>query len=318
MTPPASVALAERWVNDDVTQADTGAVVSEKAAGWASQYVSTTPWSSVAVCERGRHWAQGLDDFLLAGNYFSLANRTPIQLRQASEPLRVCYYQPEAAESWTTTFTSETWLKTSMSRAFIATAGNEERATDFLRAYLLESLEGASFDRLQEVASLLTAPNPAPARFSASMSAASPLEAVRAFKSLLHLTWREVESATGIDENTFYYWRRANAEPRPSTVRKLMSVYGIVYALVRGRGEADAISWLEGGTPRRMDLLLSGESERLRVELEELLGGQPMREPIYHAYKPEEEDYDEPVPRSTTRPRLAAQRPVQRRRTRDR
>ena len=29
-----------------------------------------------------------LGDSLLAGNYFSLANRTPIQLRQASEPLR--------------------------------------------------------------------------------------------------------------------------------------------------------------------------------------------------------------------------------------
>lgn len=316
MTPPASVALAECWVDDDVTRPGAGAVASEKATEWASRYVSATPWSFVAVCGKGRHWAQGLDDFLLAGNYISLAYRTPMQLRQASEPSRVCYYQAEAAEGWTTTFTSETWLKTPMSRAFVATAGNEEHESNLLRAYLVESLEGASSDRLREVASLLTAPSPAPARFSASRSAASPLEAVKALKGLLQLTWREVEAATGIDENTFYYWQRANAEPRPSTVRKLMSVYGIIYALVRGRGEADAISWLEGGTPQRMDLLLAGESERLRGELEELLSGTQLREPIYHAYRAEEDDDDEPAARSTTRPRLTAQRPVQRRRPR--
>jgi hypothetical protein len=66
-----------------------------------------------------------------------------------------------------------------------------------------------------------------------------------------------------------------------------------------------------------MELLLTGQSERLRVELEELLGAVPARAPIYHAYRPEE-DYDEAVGQSATKPRLAAKRPVRRRRSGDR
>ena len=315
MTPGESVALAHPWGDRDVTPL-ASLSGSELPAEWfAAPFSVTTLGVIESACGQEGRWPRGLKGFLLAESHISLACRTPV-LREAFEPSSSCYYLAVATER-TTTFTQYAWLRNPISRALVVSASNEERASDSLRSYIVESLEAASSDVLLEVVDLLTTTNRPSARFSASESAASPLEAVKELRNFLHLTWRELEAATGIDENTFYYWQRAHAEPRPSTVRKLMSLYGIVYALVRSHGEAQAVAWLAGGSPQRMDLLLKGESEQLRVELDKLLSGAPARQPIYHAYR-SEADYDEPIAQSTITRRRAALKPIKRRRSRDR
>ena len=313
MNPVESAVAAKRWVDDDITYADLLPITLEPAG---DSPASMSPWTSPyrvteVVCDEDLRW-QGLDAFLLFGSGVGFTYSTPVQLRGVTKPFDFCIYVADTGEG-ITTFSPYVWSKNPMSRAFVGSVSQDEQTDDCLRAYLEESLKDASRDRLVEVVNVLLRPGEPAARFSASAAAASPLEAVKALRSLLHLTWRQMEAATGIDDGTFYYWQRVNAEPRPSTVRKLMSVYGIIYALVRSRGEAEAVAWLTGGSPERLELLLTGQSERLRTELEELLAGAaPAREPIYHAFKPEE-DYDEPVAQSTTRPRLAPRRPIKRR-----
>ena len=317
MNPVESAVAAKRWVDDDITYADLSPITLEPAE---DSPASMSLWTSrcrvtEVVCDEDLRW-QGLDAFLHFGSGVGITYRTPVQLRRVTKPFDFCNYVADAGEG-ITTFSPYVWSKNPMSRAFVGSVSKDEQTDDCLRAYLEESLKDASRDCLVEAVKVLLRPGEPAMRFSTSEAAASPLEAVKALRSLLHLTWRQMAAATGIDEGTFYYWQRVNAEPRPSTVRKLMSVYGIVYALVRRRGEADAVAWLTGGSPQRLELLLTGQSERLRPELEELLAGAPpTREPFYHAFRPEE-DYDEPVAQSTSRPRLAARRPVRRRQSED-
>jgi len=201
--------------------------------------------------------------------------------------------------------------------AFLSSDSAEGPTNDALLSYVVATLETAPPDVLMEVVDLLAAPGRPSPRFRRTAPADSPLGAVRELKDFLSLTWRQVEAATGIDENTFYYWQRAHAKPRPSSVRKLMGVYGLVYALVRSRGEVEALAWLAEGSPKRMDLLLGGETEQLRGELETLFGARA-HPPIYHhAFRPED-DYDEPAVPPRTAPRRASRRPVRHRRLSDR
>lgn len=311
--PSACAALTEPWVERDETPLMSLGVM-QPSAGWFAPANATRSLKAVELaCEQGGRWPRVLSNILFGqSSYVGMAYGTPALLQELGSGC--CAYV--VAAPLTTTLAEYNWPGSAMSWAFVASAGQEE-ANDALRSYVVSSLKTASPDVLIDVATLLTAPDRPSPRFSASAPAASPLQAVRELKDFLHLSWRQMETATGIAEGTFHYWRRAHAEPRPSSVRKLMSVYGLVYALVRSHGESEALAWLAGGAPERMGLLLGGETEALRAQLETLLGGGPARQPIYHAYRPET-DYDEPSPSPRTAPRQATRRAIEHRQSGDR
>jgi len=311
----AVAAVAEPRVQHDVTPWISPAEGHLLAEWLAPSTVTVAPVTCETACERGR-WAPGaIGTFLsVGGGHLSSDYGTTVFLRQEPELPESCWYM-STREACETTLTAWDWPGSSASWAFVNSGISKNLANDPLFDYVVASLETAPSNVLLDVVDLLTEPPKQLPRFSASASAASPLKAVKELKDFLGLTWRQVEAATGIDENTFYYWQRAHATPRPSTVRKLMGVYGLLYALVRSSGEEEALAWLDEGSPHRRDLLLAGEVKRLRAELDRLIGA-PTRPPIYHAYGTEEE-LDEPSVSPRAAPRLASRTPIRRRRALD-
>ena len=128
-------------------------------------------------------------------------------------------------------------------------------------------------------------------------SAPSPLQIILDLKGSLGLTWDDAEKATGIARNTFLYWQRTGATPRPSTVRKLMRLYGLIVALRSSLGDDEASAWLEGGEPSWIDVLKSGELKSFGSAVAAVLDADAGRSPRYFAYRPGPEDEDDaPTP----------------------
>jgi hypothetical protein len=133
---------------------------------------------------------------------------------------------------------------------------------------------------------------------SAEGAAPTPLEIVLELKDSLDLTWDDAEGATGIDRNTFLNWQRTGAVPRPSTVRKLMRVYGLVSALESALGKDKASTWLHGGAPSWIDVLKSGNLSAFASAVTAVVDDNESTPSAFFAYRPgPEEEEDVPLPR---------------------
>ena len=90
-------------------------------------------------------------------------------------------------------------------------------------------------------------------------AAISALDAAHAVMELLNVSMETLATVTGIGRTTILNWRRANAVPRPSTVRDLWRLHGVAVSLRSAVGAAGARSWVRVGSPSPLDLLLAGD-----------------------------------------------------------
>ena len=84
---------------------------------------------------------------------------------------------------------------------------------------------------------------------------------------MLAVTWSQMESITGISEQTFYDWKRNQRTARPSTLRKLKRLLALVRAVTRQRGADAASEWFQAGAPSPVDLMISGKMEAVEAQV---------------------------------------------------
>lgn len=135
-----------------------------------------------------------------------------------------------------------------------------------------------------------------PAVEAAPVTASTSSDALKAADELrqwLNLTYEDLEKITGIAKETFHYWRRTAATPRPSTVRRLWRVHALVRALRSRLGEERAREWLYSGHPNPIELLLQGNLEAVEVLAQKVLfsppTARPEEQPDYAPFLPEPE-----------------------------
>jgi len=83
----------------------------------------------------------------------------------------------------------------------------------------------------------------------------------------LAVTWGQLESITGISEQTFYDWKRNQRTARPSTLRKLRRVLALVRAVRRQRGADAAAGWFQTGAPSPVELMIGGKLESVEGQV---------------------------------------------------
>jgi len=83
----------------------------------------------------------------------------------------------------------------------------------------------------------------------------------------LGVTWSQLESITGISEQTFYDWKRNNRTARPSTLRKLKRLMALVRAVTRERGADAAADWFQAGAPSPVELMIGGQMEAVEAQV---------------------------------------------------
>ena len=84
---------------------------------------------------------------------------------------------------------------------------------------------------------------------------------------MLAVTWSQMESITGISEQTFYDWKRNKRTARPSTLRKLKRLLALVRAVTRQRGVDAASEWFQAGAPSPVELMISGQMEAVEAQV---------------------------------------------------
>jgi hypothetical protein len=175
---------------------------------------------------------------------------------------------------------------------FIASANTELACLPYSSGVVVELTPAASVrEPLVEVTVVEEAHE------SAEGAAPTPLEIVLELKDSLDLTWDDAEGATGIDRNTFLNWQRTGAVPRPSTVRKLMRVYGLVSALESALGKDKSSTWLHGGAPSWIDVLKSGDLSTFASAVTAVVDDNESTPSAFFAYRPgPEEEEDVPLP----------------------
>jgi len=146
----------------------------------------------------------------------------------------------------------------------------------------------------------VSAPVAVPTQETAAMSKgrsvprSSPLDIIIDLKDSLDLTWDDAERATGINRNTFLNWQRKDeVVPRPSTVRKLMRVQGLVASLRSALGDDEATAWLHDGDPRPIDVLKSGELKAFTTAVTSVIDGEARRQAAGFGYRPGPEEEEE-------------------------
>jgi hypothetical protein len=100
-----------------------------------------------------------------------------------------------------------------------------------------------------------------PTRIFRESRVPTPLEAADAVKAFFNLRLDELTRVTGVKRTTYLDWRRNQRTPRPSSVQRLMDVYGLTYSLVRGMGAQDATIWFRSGSPTPLDMLADGDAK---------------------------------------------------------
>jgi hypothetical protein len=103
---------------------------------------------------------------------------------------------------------------------------------------------------------------PAEEREEANLEATTPvrtsLDLACEVRRTLAVTWSQLESITGISEQTFYDWKRNQRTARPSTLRKLGRVLALTRAVKRQLGADGAVEWFQSGSPSPVELMIGG------------------------------------------------------------
>jgi transcriptional regulator with XRE-family HTH domain len=100
-----------------------------------------------------------------------------------------------------------------------------------------------------------------PTRIFEESRVPTPLEAADAVKAFFHLRLDELARVTGVKRTTYLDWRRTERVPRPSSVQRLMDVYGLTYTLVRELGAQGAAGWFRAGSPSPLEMLADGDTK---------------------------------------------------------
>ena len=151
----------------------------------------------------------------------------------------------------------------------------------------------------QEVSAAVAVPVQETAANSKSRPAPrpSPLDIIIDLKDSLDLTWDDAERATGIDRNTLLNWQRTGPVPRPSTMRKLMRVHGLLASLRSTLGDDQATAWLQEGDPRPVDVLKRGGLKAFTAAVTAVIDGEGRRKAAEFGYRPgPEEEEEAPLP----------------------
>lgn len=77
----------------------------------------------------------------------------------------------------------------------------------------------------------------------------------------LGLTHQEFARIAGIGYTTQFYWSRTGAQPRASTMGKLLRVHSLARALIDHLGSQEAAAWMRGGDPSPLEQLAAGNTE---------------------------------------------------------
>jgi hypothetical protein len=106
-------------------------------------------------------------------------------------------------------------------------------------------------------------------------------------REFLAVTWSQLESITGISEQTFYDWGRNQRQPRPSSVRKLRRIRALIRALTRGQGEQAASEWFHVGVPSPLQEMLDGRLEQVEAWVGQVLpNAMPSEQSTWEAFSP--------------------------------
>jgi len=124
--------------------------------------------------------------------------------------------------------------------------------------------------------------NPAmvPSPAASDMESESPaLDAARELKRWLNVTYEDLGTLTGVAPTSFYYWQREKGQPRPATTRDLFRLHAFVRSLQERIGVPNLRSWFGAGSPSPLQLLRSGNFQRV----EELASDLAFREAVESA-----------------------------------
>jgi len=68
--------------------------------------------------------------------------------------------------------------------------------------------------------------------------------AVEDLRTWLNISLEEVASLAGVSARSLTNWRHRDTEPHPSSARRLLEIHAQIEALVRQKGEPEAVAWL--------------------------------------------------------------------------
>jgi len=84
----------------------------------------------------------------------------------------------------------------------------------------------------------------------------SPSEVAQWLTQTLGITYDQLAQMTGIGRTTFFAWSRRRAQPRASTMDRLLRLHTLVRVVVEKLGPEEAASWFRRGAPSPLSLLL--------------------------------------------------------------
>lgn len=285
MTPPCAQLAQTGWVEEDATALSLAADASALSPDWrADHWQFRRPRGGTEfTCLPSR---PDIDVFI--GTLESVAS-SPVQ----------AYWEPQATPGLYTTLGVGPWMTpTSRTGVYVTPVKTEPAfpvegiASQIQICSGLAVLAKQEAGRLEKVASVAD-----DTREGVDDPGPTPLEIVLELKDGLDLTWDDAEGATGIDRNTFLNWQRTGAVPRPSTVRKLMRVYGLVSALESALGKDKSSAWLHAGAPSWIDVLKNGDLSAFESAVTAVADGGESRPSTLFSYRPgPEEEEDVPLP----------------------
>jgi hypothetical protein len=126
----------------------------------------------------------------------------------------------------------------------------------------------------------------------------------------LDITYDELKRLTGISRSAFFYWKREGADPRPSTVRRLLRVHSIVGLAVRQFGVDGGRAWLASGAPSAWELFTQGDVTAVERRAQGLFfRGAGLSPSGFGSIGRDTEELALSGPKSTDPPRQAQRRP---------
>ena len=285
MTPPCAQLAQTGWVVEDATALSSAPDASVLGPDWLSDHWQFWRRSGGTqfACLPSR---PDVDEFIGTLQAIALS------------PVQACW-EPQATLSLYITLGTGSWMTpTSATSIYLVPTRTElsfpaEGPAGQIKIHPgPAALGGEMAGRLEKLAPVADVP-----RQAANNSDATPLEIVLELKDGLDLTWDDAEGATGIDRNTFLNWQRTGAVPRPSTVRKLMRVYGLVNALESTLGKDRSSAWLHAGAPSWIDVLKEGNLSAFESAVTSVVDGDESRPSTLFSYRPgPEEEEDAPLP----------------------
>ena len=120
-----------------------------------------------------------------------------------------------------------------------------------------------------------------------------PVMAADNLREWLHITYDDLKAITGVPKRTIQNWHSTQARPHPSTVRTLLRVYALVFAIRERLGQQELVKWFRAGRDSHLDLLIAGDLDAVENDAHALLFGGPYKDHDHQiGYSPYAPDTD--------------------------